>query len=108
MSGRFEYGKPAAPVTSYATLMKPCDTLLNRLMSHQFGWVFNTPVDVVKLNIPDYFTVIKHPMDLGTVKSKLTSGEYPNPVNFAADVRLTFSNAMTYNPPGNDVHIMAE
>ncbi|XP_057437852.1 transcription factor GTE10-like isoform X2 [Lotus japonicus] len=108
MSGCFEYRKPAAPVTSYATLMKPCETLLNRLMSHQFAWVFNTPVDVVKLNIPDYFNVIKHPMDLGTVKSRLSSGEYSNPVNFASDVRLTFSNAMTYNPPGNDVHIMAE
>ncbi|XP_061359791.1 transcription factor GTE10-like [Gastrolobium bilobum] len=108
MSGHFEYVKPAAPVTSYATLMKQCETLLNHLMSHQFGWVFNTPVDVVKLNIPDYFTVIKHPMDLGTVKRRITSGEYSNPMDFAADVRRTFSNAMTYNPPGNDVHIMAE
>ncbi|XP_019414990.1 PREDICTED: transcription factor GTE10-like isoform X1 [Lupinus angustifolius] len=108
-SGRFEYVKPAAPVSSSnATLLKSCETLLNRLMTHQYGWVFNTPVDVVKLNIPDYFKVIKHPMDLGTVKSRITSGEYSNPMDFAADVRLTFSNAMTYNPPGNDVHIMAD
>ncbi|GFZ17410.1 nuclear protein X1 [Actinidia rufa] len=94
---------------SNAMLMKQCKTLLNRLMSHQYGWVFNTPVDVVvKLNIPDYFNVIKNPMDLGTVKSKLLSGEYSSPLGFAADVRLTFSNAMTYNPAGNDYHIMAE
>jgi hypothetical protein len=77
-------------------------------MAHQFGWIFKTPVDVVKLNIPDYFTIIKHPMDLGTVKSKIVSGEYSSPLGFAADVRLTFSNAMKYNPPGNDVHSMAE
>ncbi|KAL7191746.1 hypothetical protein ACSBR2_023764 [Camellia fascicularis] len=96
------------PSTSNAMLMKQCETLLNRLMSHQYGWVFNTPVDVVKLNIPDYFNVIKHPMDLGTVKSKLLSGEYSSLLGFAADVRLTFSNAMTYNPPGNHVHFMAE
>ncbi|XP_045803462.1 transcription factor GTE10-like isoform X1 [Trifolium pratense] len=108
MSGRFEYPKPVVPMTtSYATLMKQCENLLNRLMSHQYGWVFNAPVDIVKLNIPDYFTVIKHPMDLGTVKSKLTSGKYSSPIDFAADVRLTFSNAMTYNPPGNDVHGIA-
>ncbi|KAI4343640.1 hypothetical protein L6164_010968 [Bauhinia variegata] len=108
-TGRSESVNPVAPVnSSNAMLMKQCETLLNRLMSHQFGWVFNTPVDVVKLNIPDYFTVIKHPMDLGTIKSGITSGEYPSPMDFAADVRLTFSNAMTYNPPGNDVHIMAE
>ncbi|KAL1363747.1 hypothetical protein HN51_011940 [Arachis hypogaea] len=106
MSGQFEHAKPAD--SSLAALMKPCETLLNRLMSHQFSWVFNTPVDVVKLNIPDYFNVIKHPMDLGTVKNRITSGKYSSPMEFAADVRLTFSNAMTYNPPGNDVHLMAE
>ncbi|KAK7353918.1 hypothetical protein VNO80_19373 [Phaseolus coccineus] len=108
ISGRPEFPKPAAPVTSHAAMLKPCESLLNRLMTHQFGWVFNTPVDVVKLNIPDYFTVIKHPMDLGTVKRRITSGEYLNLMDFAADVRLTFSNAMTYNPPGNDVHLMAD
>lgn len=104
-SGRFE----STPSTSKnAILMKQCETLLNRLMSHQYGWVFKTPVDVVKLNIPDYLTVIKHPMDLGTVKTKLVSGVYCSPADFLADVKLTFNNAMTYNPPGNDVHIMAD
>ncbi|KAM1025657.1 hypothetical protein ACFX2I_038670 [Malus domestica] len=108
-SGPVEPSRPVAPsTTSNAMLMKQCDQLLTRLIKHQFGWVFENPVDVVKLNIPDYFTVIKHPMDLGTVQSKLNSGVYSCPLGFAADVRLTFSNAMTYNPPGNDVHIMAE
>ncbi|XVE54522.1 hypothetical protein DITRI_Ditri03aG0088500 [Diplodiscus trichospermus] len=107
-SGRFEQKPTVAVSNSNAYLMKQCETLLNRLMQHNFGWVFNSPVDVVKLNIPDYFTFIKHPMDLGTVKKKLVSGQYPSPLDFAADVRLTFSNAMTYNPPGNDFHYMAE
>uniref|UniRef100_A0A1J3H5I7 Transcription factor GTE11 n=1 Tax=Noccaea caerulescens TaxID=107243 RepID=A0A1J3H5I7_NOCCA len=102
-------GKKVAPVTACTMLrMKQCETLLKRLMSHPDGWLFNTPVDVVKLNIPDYFTIIKHPMDFGTVKSKLTSGTYSSPSEFSADVRLTFSNAMTYNPPGNDVYVMAD
>ncbi|ESQ49997.1 hypothetical protein EUTSA_v10020201mg [Eutrema salsugineum] len=100
--------KPAPVSTSTMLRMKQCETLLKRLMSHQFCWLFKTPVDVVKMNIPDYFTIIKHPMDLGTVKSKLTSGTYSSPSEFCADVRLTFSNAMTYNPPGNDVYMMAD
>ncbi|XP_035542481.1 transcription factor GTE10-like isoform X2 [Juglans regia] len=108
-SGHFEPVKLAAPAnTSNALLMEKCKILLEVTRSHQYGWVFNEPVDVVKLKIPDYFTVIKHPMDLGTVKSKIASGGYLSPLEFAADVRLTFSNAMTYNPPGNDVHIMAK
>lgn len=111
-SGRVESTvQPSVSNTTNATsafLMKQCEQLLKRLMSHQYAWVFKVPVDVVKLNLPDYFTIIKHPMDLGTVKTKLSSGAYSSPLDFLADVRLTFSNAMTYNPPGNDVHVMAD
>lgn len=103
-TGRFE----STPSTANVTLMKQCEALLKRLMSHQYAWVFNTPVDVAKLNIPDYLTVIKHPMDLGTIKTKLASGAYLSPLDFHTDVKLTFNNAMTYNPPGNDVHLMAD
>lgn len=85
-----------------------CATILKCLISHPYSWVFKTPVDPVALNIPDYFTVISHPMDLGTIKFKLDKNIYYSKEEFAADVRLTFSNAMTYNPPSNDVHLMAK
>ncbi|MCL7042405.1 hypothetical protein MKW94_022928 [Papaver nudicaule] len=87
---------------------KSCSSLLSRLMKHKHGWVFNTPVDVKKLGLHDYYLIIKHPMDLGTVKSRLLTNWYKSPREFAEDVRLTFSNAMTYNPKGQDVHFMAE
>lgn len=107
-SGKFESSKESMASATNVTLMKQCDTLLKKLWSHPHSWVFQTPVDVVKLNIPDYPTIIKHPMDLGTVKKNLASGLYSTPHEFAADVRLTFTNAMTYNPPGHDVHIMGD
>lgn len=94
--------------TSSYMLVKQCEGLVSKMLSHKFGPVFAEPVDVVKLKIPDYFSIIKHPMDLGTVKRKLLSGEYSDLSAFAADVRLTFTNAMTYNPPDNDVHFMAK
>ncbi|KAM7506527.1 hypothetical protein LguiA_016980 [Lonicera macranthoides] len=106
-SGRFE-SQVAPPSTSNTIVLKQCESLLKKLMSHQYGWAFNTPVDVVKLNLPDYFTVIKHPMDLGTIKRKIANFEYSSPLDFHADVKLTFFNAMTYNPPGNDFHFMAD
>lgn len=87
---------------------KSCSSLLEKLMKHKHGWVFNTPVDVQGLGLHDYFIIIKHPMDLGTVKSRLNKNWYKSPKEFAEDVRLTFSNAMTYNPKGQDVHVMAE
>nr|XP_043637649.1 transcription factor GTE10-like [Erigeron canadensis] len=96
------------PVTGIPMLMKQCEMLLKKLMAHDFGWAFNTPVDAVAWNVPDYYTVIQHPMDLGTVKTKLNSGNYADPLAFASDVRLTFKNAMKYNPPGNRFHTMAD
>ncbi|KAE9591361.1 hypothetical protein Lal_00038649 [Lupinus albus] len=85
-----------------------CATILKSLISHPYSWVFSKPVDPVALNIPDYFTIISHPMDLGTIKSNLEKNIYSGIEEFASDVRLTFSNAMTYNPPSNDVHLMAK
>lgn len=87
---------------------KSCSSLLEKLMKHKHGWVFNAPVDVKGLGLHDYYNIIKHPMDLGSVKSRLNKNWYKSPKEFAEDVRLTFSNAMTYNPKGQDVHVMAE
>lgn len=89
------------------SLTTQCSTILKKLMTHPAGWVFNQPVDPVALNIPDYFSIISNPMDLGTIKSKLERNMYFGNEDFAADVRLTFSNAMVYNPPENRVHKMA-
>ncbi|KAK8691321.1 hypothetical protein V6N13_074835 [Hibiscus sabdariffa] len=89
-------------------LFKKCSDLLGKLMKHKFSWVFNKPVDVMGLGLHDYYTIVKHPMDLGTVKTRLNKNWYKSPGEFAEDVRLTFSNAMLYNPKGQDVHIMAE
>lgn len=89
-------------------LVKKCWDLLGKLMRHQYGWVFNAPVDVEKLKLHDYYIIIKHPMDLGTVKSRLSKNWYKSPMEFAEDVRLTFNNAMRYNEKGQDAHTMAD
>ncbi|XP_068666266.1 transcription factor GTE4-like isoform X2 [Aristolochia californica] len=91
-----------------AQAFKHCMNLLMKLIKHKHGWVFDKPVDVKALGLHDYYTIIKNPMDLGTVKARLESNWYKSPREFAEDVRLTFRNAMTYNPKGQDVHIMAE
>ncbi|GAU27084.1 hypothetical protein TSUD_103930 [Trifolium subterraneum] len=103
--GRGDMGHGHGILSKY---LKSCSSLLEKLMKHKHGWVFNTPVDVEALGLHDYFIIISHPMDLGTVKSRLNKNWYKSPKEFAEDVRLTFRNAMTYNPKGNDVHVMAE
>lgn len=92
----------------YAPVFRSCAVVLARLMKHKHGWVFNVPVDASALGLHDYHTIITKPMDLGTVKSRLAAGHYKSPREFATEVRLTFQNAMKYNPKGQDVYFMAE
>jgi len=75
--------------------------------------MFNSPVDPVLLRLPDYFNVITTPMDLGTIKTRLSSFLYPplmlrDTNAFRSEVMLTFSNAKRYNPPHHLVHQAAD
>lgn len=91
-----------------AKLKSKCLEVLRLLQSHQHAWVFNTPVDPVELGLPDYFEVIKKPMDLGTIRKKLENGVYQKIEEFESHVLLTFENAMLYNPEGSVVYNMAK
>lgn len=48
----------------------------------------------------DYPEIIKTPMDLGTVRQRLQEGAYNTMVECAEDVRLIWSNCVTYNCDG--------
>lgn len=58
---------------------------------------FRQPVDPQQLGIPDYFDIVKRPMDLSTIQEKLTNGEYSDPWQYVDDVWLMFDNAWLYN-----------
>jgi Bromodomain/TAZ zinc finger len=90
-----------------AKLKSKCTEVLKGMQTHQHGWVFNSPVDPVELGLPDYFDIIKKPMDLGTVQKRLENGFYHSIDEFAIDVNLTFDNATTYNEDGSVVYNMA-
>lgn len=80
---------------------------LKHVMGHKWAWPFKEPVDAEKLGLTDYHKIISRPMDLGTVKTRVEGGYYTHPDDLAADIRLVFENARTFNPPTSDVHIMA-
>ncbi len=83
--------------------------ILTSMLYHKCNQgIFNQPVDPVRLNIPTYTRAIKNPMDLGTVRQKLDAGEYENIDDFADDVRLTFKNAIKFNPEKHPVHTKAK
>ncbi|CAG4924831.1 unnamed protein product [Colias eurytheme] len=90
--------------------LKSCNEILKELFSKKhsgYAWPFYKPVDAVLLGLHDYFDIIKKPMDLGTVKNKMDNRAYKTAAEFAADVRLIFTNCYKYNPPDHDVVAMA-
>lgn len=74
-----------APDKNRERAFRSCSNLLQRLMKHNFGWVFNEPVDAEKLGLHDYHDIIKIPMDLGTIKTRLSMNYYKSPSEFAED-----------------------
>mmetsp|Transcript_33245 Transcript_33245/g.82792 ORF Transcript_33245/g.82792 Transcript_33245/m.82792 type:complete len:491 (+) Transcript_33245:126-1598(+) len=86
---------------------RECKEVHKKITTHKFAFPFNHPVDPVFHGLPDYFERVKHPMDLGSVRSNLQRAVYSNGSAFVGDVKLVFANAMSYNPPGSDVHMMA-
>jgi hypothetical protein len=88
--------------------MKTCKKILQILMNHKDAWIFNEPIDPMKLGISNYHSIIKHPMYLGTINENLKANYYFNTKEFVYDIRLTFLNAMTFNPIGHYVHKIAQ
>jgi Transcription factor involved in chromatin remodeling, contains bromodomain len=53
------------------------------------------------LNLIDYPILIKHPMDLGTIKKKLKTNKYKNITDFLDDIQLVWNNCKLYNQEGS-------
>ena len=106
---------PAAPTKETeqtpeqrAACLGACDGVLKYLLRHKHAAWFADPVDPVGMGIPHYAEVIKQPMDFGTIKGKYKGGRYASAEAFAADVRLVFNNATTFNKGEDEpVHVAA-
>ncbi|XXH05642.1 hypothetical protein Hte_012077 [Hypoxylon texense] len=76
---------------NYAQLLH----LLSNMANHQSAWPFQHPVN--KDDVADYYDVIKEPMDLSTMESKLEADQYTTPEEFIKDAKLIFDNCRKYN-----------
>ena len=84
-----------------------CKEILDKLLKNKRAWPFTEPVDPKALGLKDYKKIVKKPMDLGTVGSKLEQGGYTgletSGEEFYKDVMLTFDNALLYNDEGDEI-----
>uniref|UniRef100_A0A674BYD4 Pleckstrin homology domain interacting protein n=1 Tax=Salmo trutta TaxID=8032 RepID=A0A674BYD4_SALTR len=70
--------------------------LIDLLFQCEDSEPFRQPVDLEQY--PDYLDIVDTPMDFGTVRGMLRSGEYASPLELCQDVRLIFSNSKAYTP----------
>uniref|UniRef100_A0A8C5TLE8 Bromodomain testis-specific protein n=1 Tax=Malurus cyaneus samueli TaxID=2593467 RepID=A0A8C5TLE8_9PASS len=82
--------------------------VMRAMWRHNFSWPFHQPVDAAALNLPDYYTIIKKPMDLGTIKKRLEHNYYTKAAECIEDFKTMFWNCYMYNKPGDDIVFMAE
>ncbi|KAK7695845.1 hypothetical protein QCA50_000483 [Cerrena zonata] len=80
--------------------------LHSTISQHRYGNIFHNPIK--KSEAPDYHDIVKRPMDLKTIKSRVKDGLITNSSEFQRDVYLMFANAMMYNRPGSEIYNMAE
>ena len=80
--------RPSLAIEELEMTLGQCRGLLKQFLSMPSAEPFMTPVDHVALNIPDYPTVVTHPMDLGTINDKLSASQYQSASGFVLDVRL--------------------
>lgn len=80
--------------------IKYCASILEELLDRRhrsYVWPFYLDLDTQMLLLPDYRNLIRQPIDLSTIRSRLKTGEYDEPDRFINDFRLMFDNFYTYH-----------
>ncbi|CAG0921243.1 unnamed protein product, partial [Notodromas monacha] len=80
--------------------------VLNQVKAHSAAWPFLKPVD--RFDVPDYYEVIEHPMDLKTMTDRLKRGYYSHKNLFLIDMRRMLRNCRKYNNPETEYCLCAD
>ncbi|XP_019322040.2 nucleosome-remodeling factor subunit BPTF isoform X13 [Panthera pardus] len=80
--------------------------VLRSLQAHKMAWPFLEPVD--PNDAPDYYGVIKEPMDLATMEERVQRRYYEKLTEFVADMTKIFDNCRYYNPSDSPFYQCAE
>ncbi|XP_045038465.2 nucleosome-remodeling factor subunit BPTF isoform X6 [Desmodus rotundus] len=80
--------------------------VLRSLQAHKMAWPFLEPVD--PNDAPDYYGVIKEPMDLATMEERIQRRYYEKLTEFVADMTKIFDNCRYYNPSDSPFYQCAE
>ena len=70
--------------------------ILAKMARNKLFFIFTRPVDLEE--VPDYLNIIRQPMDLETMMTKIDLHLYESAKDFLSDIELICSNALEYNP----------
>lgn len=84
--------------------MRSCYDIIAQLMDYTIAIPFNEPVNWKELGLYSYPKIIKRPMDLGTIKTRLLQNKIKSIDKFAELVRLVFENSMLFNMEGSQIY----
>lgn len=82
-----------------------CLEVMDSVMKHPCACPFLHPVS--EKDAPDYYTIVKKPMDLGTIRQRLVDDEYTSVAAWARDMGLIWANAEKFNGKDSPVWITA-
>ncbi|CAH1647617.1 unnamed protein product [Spodoptera littoralis] len=80
--------------------------VLKQLTAHDDAWPFMDPVE--EEYAPNYYAVIRRPMDLRKMEERLDSGYYTDFSMFKADFKLIVNNCRLYNGQDNEYTVMVD
>ena len=80
--------------------------ILDQMTADNSSWPFREPVS--NEVAPDYYEIIKDPIDLKTMRGKINAGYYDNIKKFVEDIEKMFSNCRIYNKKDTVYYKMAD
>lgn len=80
--------------------------LAKQLAANRNSWPFKQPVDPA--DVPNYYKVVKEPMDLQTIENRVAASHYGKLSDFVGDVMRIFENCRYFNQPNTQIMKCAE
>ncbi|KAJ2445677.1 hypothetical protein GGF42_005919 [Coemansia sp. RSA 2424] len=99
--------KAAAPTLDEQQMRnwkKNINTVWRDISGHRLGSMFINPIK--SADAPNYYEVIRQPLDLKTIKNRIRDEEITTTVEFYRDIMHMLMNALMYNAEDSEVYQM--